>query len=86
MWISKKDYTAIIEARAKAETRADWLLTRLNQLEHEAGTLKHHVTGIPQQIPIYQREATAPVDNEAELSFEDLGDENARKHGYTLTE
>jgi hypothetical protein len=35
---------------------------------------------------MYQREATAPVDNEAELSFEDLGDENARKHGYSLTE
>jgi hypothetical protein len=82
MWINKADYTALVEGKAKAETRADWLITRVNQLERELGVWKEHTTGIPAAIPIIRREATPPVDPEAlgETSFDDMGDELAKKH------
>lgn len=83
MWMSKAQYTALIDKTARAETRADWLLTQVNLLQTELGQLKFQVTGKPVAIPMYQREATPVVDPEAvgETSFEDMGDELAKKHG-----
>jgi len=82
MWVKKADYLALIEKSAKAETRADWLITRVNQLELELGNLRHHITGVPAAVPIIRREATPPVDPEAlgETSFDDMGDDLALKH------
>lgn len=81
MWISRTTYTALIDARARAETRADWLLTRVNQLEHDLGTLKHEITGKPVAVPVYTKDASPPPDDPAETVFEDMGDEMARKLG-----
>lgn len=84
MWISTKDYAALVEKYSRAETRADWLLTRINQLEIELGDAKYQVTGRPVVVPIIHREATPrQVDDPAETSFEDMGDENAVKFGIT---
>jgi hypothetical protein len=81
MWISKADYTALVDKTARAETRADWLLTQVNQLQHELGVLKHEATGKPVAVPIYTKEASPPVDDTAETSFEDMGDDLAHRLG-----
>jgi len=83
MWISKAEYTALVDKTARAETRADWLLTQANMLQVEIGTLKLELTGRPVPVPMYQREATPPEakDDPAEVSFEDMGDDLARKLG-----
>lgn len=81
MWISKADYTVLVDKAARAETRADWLMTRVNQLEHENGTLRLKLTGEPQAVPVYKKEATPPPDDPAEVTFEDVGDGLARKLG-----
>lgn len=78
MWISKVDYTALVAKSAGS----DWLLARVNQLERELAHAKYQVTGLPQPIPIIHRENTPrAVDDPAEVSFEDMGDDNAIKLG-----
>jgi hypothetical protein len=74
MWLSKKDYTALVDKAARSETRADWLMTRVNQLEMEVGNFKHDTTGRPVAIPMYAKVATPPPSDQAETSFEDMGD------------
>lgn len=88
MWIKQPDYVKLIDGRARAETRADWLMQRVNQLERELATLRHDTTGKPQVIPIYTKEAstTGQKARDAELDFEDLGDEQARLHGVNWTD
>lgn len=81
MWIKQVDYVALIDKNARAETRADWFMARINQLELELGTLKHEMTGRPVAIPTLRKEATPMVDNPAETQFEDVGDELAKKFG-----
>lgn len=81
MWISKQDYTAMVDKTARAETRADWLLTQVNQLQVELGTLKYEKTGKAVAVPLYTREATPAHDDPAETSFEDVGDDLARTLG-----
>jgi hypothetical protein len=56
-------------------------MTRVNQLEIAVGTAEHDRTGKPVAIPMYAKVATPPVDEQAETSFEDMGDELARKYG-----
>ena len=78
MWISKADYTALVAKGAGA----DWLIARVNQLERELGDAKYQVTGRAIAVPIIHREHTPhPVDDPAELSWEDVGDDNALKLG-----
>jgi hypothetical protein len=81
MWISKKAYTELVDRAARSETRADWLMTQVNQLQHELGVVKHEATGRPVAVPMYTREATPPREDMAETSFEDMGDELAKKYG-----
>ena len=82
MLIAKKDYVALVDGKARAETRADWFLTRVNALERELGDAKYQVTGRAVAVPIIHREHTPrPVDDPAETSFDDVGDENALKLG-----
>lgn len=76
MWISKTRYTDLI----KAETRADWLLTRVNQLELELATERHARTGVPQPVPMIRKESTPEPEDPITDSFEDLGDELAKKY------
>ncbi len=78
MWISKADYTALVAKGAGA----DWLIARVNQLERELGDAKYAVTGRPVSVPVIHREAAPrPVDDPAELSWEDVGDDNAIRLG-----
>ena len=81
MWISKADYTALVSNCSRAETRADWMTVRINQLELELGAYKFDKTGIPVVVPTLIKESSFPVDEPAETSFEDLGDDLARKFG-----
>ena len=82
MWIRLKDYIALVDKAARAETRADWLLTRVNQLELEAGDLRFQLTGRPQPVPMFRKESTPRPDAPPNLeSFEDMGDVEAMKHG-----
>jgi hypothetical protein len=81
MWLSKADYTTLVDKAARAETRADWLMTRVNQLEAEVGGFKYEITGRPVAIPMYTKEASPPHDDPAETSFEDMGDDLARRLG-----
>ena len=83
MFIRKADYRALVERAARAETRADWLLMRINQLELEVGTLRTTVTGTPQAVPVLHREPTPPPEDADGDSFEDLGDDLAKKYGVT---
>lgn len=77
MWISKARYTELV----KAETRADWLIHQVNALTLEAASLREKLTGIPQVVPMIQREATPrPVSPDTD-DFEDMGDAEALKHG-----
>lgn len=81
MWVKKASYIALVDKAARAETRADWLRTRVNQLEHEVGALRLKLTGEPQVVPMYHKEATPAPEEPGETSFEDMGDELARKYG-----
>lgn len=77
MWISKARYTELV----KAETRAEWLTVQLNTASMELAHLRERVTGIPQTVPIIQREATPrPVSPDTD-DFNDMGDAEALKHG-----
>lgn len=82
MWISAQNYAALVEKSARAETRADWLLTRVNQLELELGHVRHELTGKPQPVPMFKKDATPQPESPTADSFEDLGDDLARIHGY----
>ncbi len=81
MWLSKDEYTKLVVTAAKAETRADWLLVQVNQLQHDLGIQKSERTGQPVAVPMYVKEATPPPSEQAETSFEDMGDVQARVHG-----
>lgn len=81
MWISRKEYTALVDARARAETKADWLLIQVNLLHAELGQRKYEQTGKPTPVPMFQREAT-PQDTKTPIDlFEDMGDVQARLDG-----
>lgn len=83
MWIALAQYVALVDKAARAETRADWLLTRVNQLELEAGDLRFQLTGRPQPVPMFQKAATPRPEAPPQVgeSFEDMGDDEAVKHG-----
>ena len=84
MWISKKDYTDLVDRTARAESARDWALTQINILQTEIGNLRHQTTGEIQIIPKFKQESLkAPVpENYGEVSFDDMGDDEARLHGY----
>lgn len=84
MWISKKQYTDLIDRAARAESARDFALAQVNVLQTEVGQLKHELTGKPIAVPRYKLESQQRVDPEqvGETSFEDMGDDEARKHGY----
>ena len=81
MFIKRSDFVALVDARARAETRADWLMARVNQLELDCGTLKHELTGKPVAVPMFAKDASPPPEDPAETIFEDMGDDLARKFG-----
>lgn len=85
MFIKKAAYLALIEKHAREETRANWFMERVNQLERENADLRHRVLGIVQSVPQYQRtkDQPAPHDHDSELSFEDMGDTAALREGAT---
>ena len=83
MFIRKSDYLALVERAARAETRADWLMTRVNQLEIDLGNTRASLTGIAQPVPMLKRESTAPPEDADGDNFEDLGDDLAKKYGVT---
>jgi hypothetical protein len=84
MWISKKQYTDLIDRTARAEAARDFALAHVNVLQTEVGQLKLEITGRPQPVPRFKLESQKTVDPEqvGETSFEDLGDDEARRHGY----
>jgi hypothetical protein len=65
--------------QASKSTMADMLTIRVNQLEHELATLKHHATGLPVMAASIGK--GTPMQNAALGSgadlFEDVGDEAA---------
>lgn len=82
MWMKKAEYIAMVDKTARAETRADWLLTQVNMLQAEVGALKHELTGRPVAVPMFRKEATPHTDPApAEMSFDDVGDEEATRLG-----
>lgn len=83
MWVKATIYLALVDKAARAETRADWLMTRVNQLELELGHVRHDLTGKPQPVPMFKKEGTPPPQDGTVDSFEDLGDELARVHGVS---
>lgn len=85
MFIKHREYVALVEKHAREETRANWFMERVNQLERENADLRHRILGIPQAVPRYQRtsERTPPPDHDQELSFEDMGDVAATREGAT---
>ena len=83
MWISKADYTTLVDRCARAETRADWLLTQVNLLNQQLGEVKFNQTGQATAIPIFHKEATPPVTKTPEDSFEDMGDDAAHVEGVS---
>lgn len=81
MWISKQQYTDLVDARARAETKSDWLLTQVNLLNAQLGEMKYQQTGKPTPVPLFQREAT-PQDTQTPIDvFDDMGDVAARIDG-----
>lgn len=87
MWMPLADHITLVDRAARAETRADWLMTRVNQLEVEVGALKFELTGKPQPVPRFLKEATPrPADPPDLASFDDMGDDEARRHGVSWDE
>jgi hypothetical protein len=74
----------LADARAKVgqkATMADMLTLRVNTLEHELGTLKHHATGLPVLVPAIGKGTpmqSAALGAGVDL-FEDVGDEAAEE-------
>lgn len=88
MFIKRDKYIALIEKSAREETRANWFMERVNQLEQENADLRHKVFGVPQSVPRYARtsEKSAPHDHESEVSFEDMGDTAALREGVSFND
>jgi len=67
--------------QASKSTMAEMLTIRVNQLEHELATLKHHATGLPVMVASIGK--GTPMQNAALGAgadlFEDVGDEAAEK-------
>lgn len=77
MWISKARYTELV----KAETRSDWLIQRVNELNLDVANLRTQITGVAHPVPIIHRENTPkPVSVDTD-DFADMGDDAALKHG-----
>lgn len=85
MWISQKTYTALIERAARAETSVQWLTVRVNQLEFEVGATKEAATGRPQLVPRVTTPRPIAIDD-ADVNFEDVGDDEARRLGVNWTD
>lgn len=85
MWMSKKTYTNLIDRTARAESARDWALTQVNLLNTRIGQLEHELTGKTVVVPKFKQEAlrVPTPEEQGEVSFEDMGDDEARKHGYT---
>lgn len=89
MWIRRREYTALLtqiaelrEQKAVAETKADWLRVRVNQLELETAQLKADATGSPQIVPQITKNPNGVDDySSAVLEFEDVGDSRAEQLG-----
>ena len=84
MFIKRADYVTLIEKSARAEAENAFLLARVNQLELENGHLRAELSGKPQVVPTFKKDtpsrARDPLGGE---SFEDMGDDEAHKHGIT---
>ena len=76
-----KNLSAVAVKAASKETMADMLTLRINQVEHELGTLKHSVTGLPVMTTSIAK--GSPTQNAALAAgadlFEDVGDEAAQR-------
>ncbi len=91
VFLRTRTYTALLmqiaelrEAKARAEAGADWLRTRVNQVEREAAALRADATGKPQVVPRVDRVANPNVVDdyrEAVLEYDDMGDTRARALG-----
>lgn len=92
MWIKRDRYDELI----RAETIAEMLRVRVNQLEHEKAQVKYEQTGVPQPALEIAKLAfgkprtkdntgddSQPINSidEAATMFEDVGDDKARSMG-----
>lgn len=64
-----------------AQTHFDWLRTRVNVLEAERVVLLDKAAGIKLAAPEFLRTSNPNPITEQNFSFEDLGDEAAKKFG-----
>jgi hypothetical protein len=79
-----------VEQNRVLQVNLDWLRTRVNQLEHERAQLLWNYVGVKIAVPEIQRAervmdtVTHPL---TELpSFEDMGDEEAKRQGVSWNE
>lgn len=82
MWISRKRYEELLTTAARNEERADWLRTRVNQLEFERADLLAQRTGRPQRAITVERKPDQFSEfPDGTVNFDDMGDEAARSAG-----
>lgn len=72
------------------KTHLDWMVLRLTQLEHERASLIHRYMGVQITVPDVQLDVPVtpvPVSSMSDIpSFEDIGDEEAKKQGLDWDE
>lgn len=101
MWMSRNVWDEERQARVLAEARLfdnkayniqlaamnDWLKLRLTQLEHERAQLIHNYMGVKISVPTIEPEPVKLSDVLGEtVSFDDMGDTEAQKHGVEWNE
>lgn len=98
MWVSRQRYDELV----RAEERAEWFCIRINQLEQQVAGVEFKRTGIPQAaLEIVGRAHSSAQSKDRPdprdfdpfkdmpggvVSFEDMGDAEARKQGYSVDE
>lgn len=95
MWISRKDYTDLVEGRMEAQTVAvtlgrtttyqtttiDWLKMRLTQVEMERAQLIQRFLGVSIPVPEFAGPKEPEQSTNELFNFKDIGDAEADRLG-----
>jgi hypothetical protein len=80
----RTEQRALTQLNATIQATLDWARVRLTQVEHERAQLLFNYTGVKILSPSIEKERVGPTVQSAidsAPSFEDIGDEAARKLG-----
>lgn len=70
---------------SKSQITSDWLRMKVNQLEYQNAALLEKAYNVKLPVPeIARRQVPDPATDEKNFSFDDLGDEVARKFGMPV--